>query len=104
ESQPTLAGVLDGVAGRYEPVQGHTLRTGRATGRLTGGKLALLAAACGTPWQPNLAGAIVFIEDIGERPYRLDRALVQCEQAGLIDGVARLAYGYFTHCDEPGGQ
>lgn len=103
ESEATRSRVLDVVAGRCEPVQGHTLRTGRATGRLTGGNLALLAASCGTAWQPSLAGAIVFLEDIAERPYRLDRAFIQCEQAGLFDGIAGLAFGDFTNCDEPGG-
>lgn len=103
ESASTLGRVLDVVANRVEPVVGRGLRAGRAQGRLVGGNLALLAALCGTPWQPDFTDAVVFIEDIGERPYRLDRAFVQCEQAGLFEGIAGLAFGDFTDCDEPGG-
>lgn len=104
ESSPTLERVLDVVANRIAPLSGRGLRPGRVKGPLTGGNLALLAALCGTPWQPDLADAVVFIEDIGERPYRLDRSFVQCEQAGLFRGVAGLAFGDFTGCDEAGGQ
>lgn len=103
ESPSTLQRILDVVANRVEPLAGRGLRGGRAQGRLVGGNLALLASLCGTPWQPDFTDTVVFIEDIGERPYRLDRAFVQCEQAGLFRGIAALAFGDFTNCDEPGG-
>lgn len=104
ESASTLERILDLITNRVAPMAGRGLRGGRAQGRLVGGNLALLAALCGTPWQPDFTDAIVFIEDIGERPYRLDRAFVQCEQAGLFRGIAGLAFGDFTDCDEPGGR
>ena len=68
-----------------------------------GGNLALLAASCGTALQPSLAGCILLLEDVGERPYRLDRMLLQCSQAGLFDGLAGIVFGEFTGCDEPDG-
>ena len=76
---------------------------GVATGRAVGGSLSLLAAQCGTPWQVDAKDAIVFLEDVGERPYRIDRMLVQLAQAGLFDAAAGVVLGDFTGCAEPGG-
>lgn len=78
------------------------IRPGRVTGRLAGGNLALLAHLCGTAWQPQLAGAVLFVEEVGERPYRLDRAFTQLRLAGALDGVAAVCLGHFTECDEAG--
>jgi len=55
----------------------RTLVPGVAEGPLVGGNLTLVASMCGTPYLPSLAGAIVFLEDIGEEPYRVDRMLTQ---------------------------
>jgi muramoyltetrapeptide carboxypeptidase len=78
------------------------VRPGRATGPLLGGNLSLLAHLCGTPWQPRLAGAVLFLEEVGERPYRLDRAFTQLGLSGALEGVAGVCLGAFTDCDEPG--
>ncbi|HEY6106445.1 MAG TPA: LD-carboxypeptidase [Anaeromyxobacteraceae bacterium] len=78
------------------------VRPGRVTGPLTGGNLRLLAHLCGTSWQPRLAGAVVFLEDVGERPYRLDRTFTQLKLSGAFDGVAGVCLGAFTDCDDPG--
>ncbi len=78
------------------------IRPGRATGPLQGGNLSLLAHLAGTAWQPRLAGAVLFLEDVGERPYRLDRAFTQLGLAGAFEGVAGVCLGAFTDCDEPG--
>ena len=78
------------------------IRPGRATGPLLGGSLTLLAHLCGTRWQPRLAGALLFFEDVGEKPYRLDRYLTQLRLSGALDGVAGVAVGRLTDCDEPG--
>lgn len=83
-------------------VAGTGLVPGRARGRVAGGNVALLAALCGTPWQPAFSGAIVLLEEIGERPYRLDRMLTQCAQAGLFRGVAGVAVGEILECDAAG--
>jgi muramoyltetrapeptide carboxypeptidase len=72
-----------------------------AEGTLIGGNLALFASLVGTGQLPDLRGAILFLEDVGERPYRLDRMLTQLELAGVFADVAGLALGGFDDC-EPG--
>lgn len=76
--------------------ESRTLREGRATGRLVGGNLALLAALAGTPFEPNYDDAILVIEDVGEQTYRIDRMLRQLALNGALDGVAGIAFGQFT--------
>lgn len=71
-------------------------RDGRGTGRLLGGNLASLAALVGTPWMPRLVGAVLFLEDVGEPVYRLDRMLTQLRQSGALAGLAGLLLGSFT--------
>lgn len=73
-----------------------TLMGGRAEAPLVGGNLALLAALCGTEGALRAKGKILFIEDIGEPAYRLDRMLLQLEQAGVVAGAVGLALGRFT--------
>ena len=75
---------------------------GVGRGRSVGGSLSLLAATCGTPFQTDTTGCVLFLEDVGERPYRIDRLLVQIQQAGMLDGVAAVVLGYMIGCDEPG--
>lgn len=77
-----------------------TLRNGVAEGPLIGGNLALLAGMCGTPGAPVARGAILFVEDIGEPAYRLDRQWTQLVLAGALDGIAGLAFGRFTDCGD----
>ncbi|BDG04859.1 S66 peptidase family protein [Anaeromyxobacter oryzae] len=94
--------------GRGAPAPGAGLagtgviREGRASGPILGGSLTLLAHLCGTPWQPNLRGAIVLLEDVGEKPYKLDRYLTQLRLAGVFAGVAGVAVGQLADCDAPG--
>ncbi len=75
-----------------------TLRGGRAQGRLLGGNLVTLASLLGTPFMPDLRGAILFLEDLSEEPYRLDRLLTQMRLAGVLEGVAGLLLGDFATC------
>jgi muramoyltetrapeptide carboxypeptidase len=77
-----------------------TLTGGVAEGPLVGGNLSLLASMCGTPATPRAAGAILFVEDIGEPTYRLDRAWTQLLLAGVLDDVAGVALGRFTDCED----
>lgn len=72
-------------------------------GRLTGGSLTTVLASLGTPWEIQTRGAILLLEDVGERPYRLDRMLEQLRLAGKLKGVAAVGLGAFSDCDEPGG-
>lgn len=78
-----------------------TLRGGTAEGRLIGGNMALLAGMCGTPGAMRARGAILFMEDIGEPFYRLDRQWTQLVLAGALEGAAAIAFGRFTDCGEP---
>lgn len=68
------------------------------------GNLALLAALTGTPYLPDLAGAILVIEDVGEAAYRVDRMLHQLRLSGALQGIRGLLAGRFTECpDQPDG-
>jgi muramoyltetrapeptide carboxypeptidase len=79
-----------------------TIRPGRASGPLLGGTLTILAHLAGTPYLPSFDGAILFLEDVGEKPYRLDRYLTQLRLAGLLDRVAGIAVGQLSGCDDAG--
>lgn len=80
----------------------HALSPGRAEAPLTGGTLSLLAALAGTPYAPPpAAGRIVFLEDVTEAPYRIDRMLVQLLQSGWFDGAAGVALGTWRDCGDP---
>lgn len=76
----------------------RTFRGGKAAGRLLGGNLTVLAALVGTPWMPAFDGAILFLEDVGEAPYRIDRMLTQLSLAGLLGKVAGVVFGQCTNC------
>ena len=69
---------------------------GRAVGRLTGGNLTLVASLAGTPHALRPDGAILFLEDVGEEPYRIDRMLSTLELSGVLDRVAGVVLGAFT--------
>jgi muramoyltetrapeptide carboxypeptidase len=87
------------------PAEGvEVLRAGRAQGRLYGGCLSLLAASLGTPFEIETDGTILFLEDIGEKPYRIDRMLMQLLLAGKFEGVRGVVFGEMLDCAQPGGQ
>ena len=73
---------------------------GRAEGTLLGGNLSLIAATIGTPDWPDLARAILLLEDVSEEPYRVDRMLTHLLRSGLLAGVAGVAIGQFTECGD----
>ena len=77
----------------------YTITPGKATGQLTGGNLSLLAALAGTPYQPDIRGKLLFIEDIGEKPYRLDRMLTTLLQAWPLQQAAGIVLGVFAGCE-----
>jgi muramoyltetrapeptide carboxypeptidase len=74
------------------------LAPGKASGRLAGGNLTLVAATMGTPYEVQTDGAILFLEDIREEPYRIDRMLTQLALGGKFDRVAGVAFGRCTDC------
>lgn len=75
-----------------------TIRPGVARGRLIGGNLAVLTALVGTPWLPDFDGAILFLEDVNEAEYRIDRMLSQLALSGLLGRVAGVVFGQCTRC------
>jgi muramoyltetrapeptide carboxypeptidase len=80
-----------------------TVTGGRCEGRLMGGNLSLICATLGTPYAIDATDAVLFIEDINERPYRVDRMLAHLRLAGVLDDVAGVVVGRFT-CDEYEGE
>ncbi|MDX2175950.1 MAG: LD-carboxypeptidase [Candidatus Sumerlaeia bacterium] len=79
---------------------------GNARGRLLGGNLTVFTTLLGTRHLPDPEGAILFLEDINEPPYRIDRMLTHLGNAGYLDRLAGFAFGGFTACDppKPGGR
>ena len=75
-----------------------TIRPGKASGRLLGGNLSVLSALVGTPWLPDFDGAILFLEDVGEAEYRIDRMLSQMALSGILGRVAGVVFGQCTRC------
>ena len=72
---------------------------GKAEGRLTGGNLTLLAAMAGTQFAPSYKHKLVFIEEVGEKPYRIDRMLTQLSQASDITKCSGIIFGTFYDCE-----
>ena len=68
-----------------------------------GGNLSLIAATIGTPYAIDTKGCVLFLEDVNERPYRVDRLLSQLRLAGLLDGLVGVVVGRFT-CDDYEGE
>lgn len=76
----------------------RTVRPGRARGRLMGGNLTLVSTTMGTPYEIETRGRILFIEDVGEEPYRVDRMLTQLKLAGKLDAAAGIVWGECADC------
>lgn len=76
---------------------------GRVQGPLLGGNLEVFSRLIGTPFMPDLDGAVLFLEDLGERPYRVDRLLTHLDLAGVFGAVVAVVVGDFSQCREPEG-
>lgn len=72
---------------------------GKASGRLLGGCLSDLIHTLGTPWEPDLEGAILFFEEVGRAPIQIDRALLHLEQSGKLEGVRGIVVGELAGCE-----
>ena len=96
---PTYAspgGTEDRLAQRAGRVR--TFRAGKASGPLLGGNLTVLTALMGTPYLPDFSGAILFIEDVDEAEYRIDRMLTQLALSGILGKAAGVVFGQCTDC------
>ncbi len=92
------------VGGKAE-VQGAALLTplvaGRAEGKLYGGCLSMLAASLGTPYEIRTEGTVLLIEDVGVKPYQIDRLLMHLKLAGKLAGVRGIVFGMMRNCPPP---
>jgi muramoyltetrapeptide carboxypeptidase len=91
--------------GELAPAGLETIRAGEAAGRLMGGTLTQILASLGTPFAfdpPN--GYVLFLDEVGERPYRLDRMVAQLRQTGLLAKASAVVIGELPKCDEPAGE
>jgi muramoyltetrapeptide carboxypeptidase len=101
-SEPTRAASFAVLRGEPVPaLRGTVIRGGFARGPLVGGNLAMLTATLGTAFAPQVEGAILCLEDVGEPVYRIDRMLQHLRMAGVLDAVAGVALGSFTACRPP---
>lgn len=85
-------------AAKLKPVVGGAALRRPLTARLVGGNLSLWASLLGTPYAPKTRGDILFFEDIGETPYRLDRMIQQLAEARIFDTARALVLGTFQDC------
>ena len=76
----------------------RTINSGKAKGQLIGGNLTLVSCLMGTPYEPDVRGKILFLEDVGEEPYRIDRMLQQLALAGKFDQCAGVVIGECVDC------
>jgi muramoyltetrapeptide carboxypeptidase len=76
----------------------RTIRGGRAQGRLIGGNLSLIVATMGTPYEIDTRGKILFIEDVDEQPYSIDRMLTNLRLAGKLQAAAGIVFGECSDC------
>jgi muramoyltetrapeptide carboxypeptidase len=101
-----LASLQSALAGKPYTVGAQeglrTLHPGRAHGTLYGGCLSILVALLGTPYEPQTEGKLLFIEDVNEKPYQIDRMLWQLREAGKLEGVRGIVFGEMLDCVTPG--
>jgi len=82
------------------PKKGIVIKSGVSSGIVAGGNLTTLCHLVGTPYAPRFNGKILFIEDVGEVPYRIDRMLTQMKLAGCFEGLKGLFLGSFEECGQ----
>ena len=91
-------------AGELAPPGLESIRAGEASGTLLGGTLTQLLASLGTPYAfAPPAGYVLFLDEVGERPYRLDRMVTQLAQTGLLARASAVVIGELPSCDEASG-
>lgn len=104
EEGRSLVDSLTGDVGRELPVslEGEDRDREPVEGPLLGGCLSLLVSTLGTPWAPSLEGAVLFLEDVGEPLYRLDRMLTHLRLSGSLTAIRALIFGHLGCLDAPG--
>lgn len=101
-SEKTCSGLVNAVGSgdrlALKPSKPQVLNHGKASGQVSGGNLTSLCHLMGTPYEPCFDGHLLFLEDRGEAPYRIDRMLSQLHLGGHLDGVAGVILGSFLDC------
>ena len=82
----------------------ESIRPGVADGEMMGGCLSLLVTTLGTAYEIDSRGKLLFLEDVGERPYRVERMLTHLKMAGKLDHVAGVVFGDFIRCEDDGSR
>jgi muramoyltetrapeptide carboxypeptidase len=103
-TQETFWGVLTGAKSEWQIELGEVIRTGKAEGDMMGGCLSVLVTTLGTPYEIQTDSKLLFLEDVGERPYRIERMLTHLKMAGKLDHLAGLVFGDFTNCEVEGSR
>ena len=93
-----LLGLLSGDKGGWNMSASKIIQPGTAEAGIVGGCLSILVATLGTPYALDTAGRLLFIEDVNEKPYRIDRMLTHLRQAGKLDDVAGVIFGEMAGC------
>lgn len=101
-SEKTVSALVDAMSS-YKPLvltfsKSVVLHAGQASGPVIGGNLATLTHLMGTPYEPAFERHLLFLEERGEAPYRIDRMLTQLRLSGHLDGVAGVILGSFEGC------
>ena len=100
---PSFWSALAGEPYSLGPAEGlRLLKLGAARGTLYGGCLSILVSLLGTPYEPAIEGKLLFLEDVGAKPYQVDRMLWQLRQAGKLQGVRGIVFGEMMDCVSPG--
>jgi muramoyltetrapeptide carboxypeptidase len=100
---PSFQAALAGETYSVGPAEGlRMLKPGNASGILYGGCLSILVSLLGTEWEPQTEGKLLFVEDVGAKPYQVDRMLWQLRHAGKLEGVSGIVFGEMLDCVSPG--
>lgn len=97
--QLIIKNAQENISSEKENYSIKVIRSGRAKGRLAGGNLSLISAMAGTDYAISIKNKILFLEDIGEKPYRIDRMLTQLRQAYDLNKAAAIVLGIFADCE-----
>ena len=93
---------LSGEKKEWQIPLGEIIRPGAAEAQMVGGCLSTIVTTLGTPYEIETAGKLLFLEDIGEKPYRIERMLTHLQMAGKLEGIAGLIFGHFADCEGEG--
>jgi muramoyltetrapeptide carboxypeptidase len=97
-------GILTGEKNTWTCDLGEVIKSGQAVAPMMGGCLSLLVTTLGTPYEIDTRGKLLFLEDIGEKPYRIERMLTHLKMAGKLDGLAGVVCGDFADCNDQGSR